>query len=199
MAGFTSRKKNVRERTLLRSDVIHTVGPIARGHLTDTHKENLANCYKSSLKLAKENNIRSIVEWKSHRLAFPVKQLVTCNDGIFLGGFISKRPSPASSTRAAGFLQVPETIEITYPILAKYSRISTKNSSVIAAPCVVPELGSLDVLVRFIIIPFLCSVECIWGLESMEVIEGFYGGVTSGGKKKSCTYHNKSSAYLMCN
>ncbi|XP_058689995.1 ADP-ribose glycohydrolase MACROD2 isoform X2 [Poecile atricapillus] len=40
--------------------VIHTVGPIARGHLTDTHKENLASCYKSSLKLAKENNIRSI-------------------------------------------------------------------------------------------------------------------------------------------
>ncbi|XP_075353008.1 ADP-ribose glycohydrolase MACROD2 isoform X3 [Mycteria americana] len=40
--------------------VIHTVGPIARGYLTDTHKENLANCYKSSLKLAKENNIRSI-------------------------------------------------------------------------------------------------------------------------------------------
>lgn len=41
--------------------MIHTVGPIARGHLTDTHKENLANCYKSSLKLAKENNIRSLV------------------------------------------------------------------------------------------------------------------------------------------
>ncbi|XP_068042427.1 ADP-ribose glycohydrolase MACROD2 isoform X7 [Anomalospiza imberbis] len=41
-------------------DVIHTVGPIARGHLTDTHKENLASCYKSSLKLAKDNNIRSI-------------------------------------------------------------------------------------------------------------------------------------------
>ncbi|XP_047916941.2 ADP-ribose glycohydrolase MACROD2 isoform X8 [Anser cygnoides] len=40
--------------------VIHTVGPIARGYLTDTHKENLANCYKSSLKLAKENNIRSL-------------------------------------------------------------------------------------------------------------------------------------------
>ncbi|XP_014123624.2 ADP-ribose glycohydrolase MACROD2 isoform X2 [Zonotrichia albicollis] len=40
--------------------VIHTVGPIARGHLTDDHKENLASCYKSSLKLAKEYNIRSI-------------------------------------------------------------------------------------------------------------------------------------------
>lgn len=46
---------------LFTADVIHTVGPIARGHLTDTHKENLASCYKSSLKLAKENNIRSIV------------------------------------------------------------------------------------------------------------------------------------------
>ncbi|XP_031459177.1 ADP-ribose glycohydrolase MACROD2 isoform X1 [Phasianus colchicus] len=40
--------------------VIHTVGPIARGHITDTHKENLASCYKSSLKLAKENSIRSL-------------------------------------------------------------------------------------------------------------------------------------------
>ncbi|XP_062825192.1 ADP-ribose glycohydrolase MACROD2 isoform X5 [Anolis carolinensis] len=40
--------------------VIHTVGPIARGHITDSHKEDLANCYKTSLKLAKENLIRSI-------------------------------------------------------------------------------------------------------------------------------------------
>lgn len=47
------------------ADVIHTVGPIARGYLTDTHKENLANCYKSSLKLAKENNIRSLVSMQA--------------------------------------------------------------------------------------------------------------------------------------
>ncbi|XP_015712212.1 ADP-ribose glycohydrolase MACROD2 isoform X2 [Coturnix japonica] len=40
--------------------VIHTVGPIARGHVTDTHEENLASCYKTSLKLAKENSIRSL-------------------------------------------------------------------------------------------------------------------------------------------
>ncbi|XP_062981419.1 ADP-ribose glycohydrolase MACROD2 isoform X2 [Elgaria multicarinata webbii] len=40
--------------------VIHTVGPIARGHINDSHKEDLANCYKTSLKLAKENLIRSI-------------------------------------------------------------------------------------------------------------------------------------------
>ncbi|KAF6088550.1 hypothetical protein HJG60_012546 [Phyllostomus discolor] len=41
-------------------DVIHTVGPIARGHINGSHKEDLANCYKSSLKLVKENNIRSV-------------------------------------------------------------------------------------------------------------------------------------------
>ncbi|KAM5218627.1 ADP-ribose glycohydrolase MACROD2 isoform 5-T5 [Hipposideros larvatus] len=40
--------------------VIHTVGPIARGHINGAHKEDLANCYKSSLKLVKENNIRSV-------------------------------------------------------------------------------------------------------------------------------------------
>ncbi|XP_038250253.1 ADP-ribose glycohydrolase MACROD2 isoform X2 [Dermochelys coriacea] len=40
--------------------VIHTVGPIARGHISDSHKEDLASCYKSSLKLAKEKKIRSI-------------------------------------------------------------------------------------------------------------------------------------------
>ncbi|XP_056423869.1 ADP-ribose glycohydrolase MACROD2 [Hyla sarda] len=40
--------------------VIHTVGPIARGQLSDSHKEDLANCYKSSLALVKEKSIRSI-------------------------------------------------------------------------------------------------------------------------------------------
>uniref|UniRef100_A0A8C6RED3 Macro domain-containing protein n=1 Tax=Nannospalax galili TaxID=1026970 RepID=A0A8C6RED3_NANGA len=40
--------------------VIHTVGPIARGHINGSHKEDLANCYQSSLKLAKENSIRSV-------------------------------------------------------------------------------------------------------------------------------------------
>ncbi|XP_010842456.1 PREDICTED: O-acetyl-ADP-ribose deacetylase MACROD2 [Bison bison bison] len=40
--------------------VIHTVGPIARGHLNGSHKEDLAKCYRSSLKLVKENNIRSV-------------------------------------------------------------------------------------------------------------------------------------------
>ncbi|NP_001083167.1 ADP-ribose glycohydrolase MACROD2 [Xenopus laevis] len=40
--------------------VIHTVGPIARGHITPNHKQDLASCYNSSLTLATENDIRTI-------------------------------------------------------------------------------------------------------------------------------------------
>lgn len=40
--------------------VIHTVGPIVNGPLTQTHKEALASCYRSCLKLAEENRLQSI-------------------------------------------------------------------------------------------------------------------------------------------
>lgn len=40
--------------------VIHTVGPVVRGRLTDTHIRQLADCYKSCLELAAENGIDSI-------------------------------------------------------------------------------------------------------------------------------------------
>ncbi|MCC8159955.1 MAG: protein-ADP-ribose hydrolase [Oscillospiraceae bacterium] len=40
--------------------VIHTVGPIVGGRLTDTDCELLADCYKSCLKAADDNNIKSI-------------------------------------------------------------------------------------------------------------------------------------------
>ncbi|OCT77423.1 hypothetical protein XELAEV_18028515mg, partial [Xenopus laevis] len=40
--------------------VIHTVGPIARGHISPNHKQDLASCYNSSLTLATENDIRTI-------------------------------------------------------------------------------------------------------------------------------------------
>ncbi|KAM4693403.1 ADP-ribose glycohydrolase MACROD2 isoform 2-T2 [Discoglossus pictus] len=40
--------------------VIHTVGPIARGQISEHHNKALASCYNSSLELAKENNIRTI-------------------------------------------------------------------------------------------------------------------------------------------
>jgi O-acetyl-ADP-ribose deacetylase (regulator of RNase III) len=40
--------------------VIHTVGPIVHGGLTDTHRAQLASCYRSCLKLADENDVKSI-------------------------------------------------------------------------------------------------------------------------------------------
>lgn len=40
--------------------VIHTVGPIANGHPSDLHREQLASCYRSCLDLAAENGLCSI-------------------------------------------------------------------------------------------------------------------------------------------
>lgn len=40
--------------------VIHTVGPIARGHLGQTQKDDLESCYKTTLKLVKDLNLRSV-------------------------------------------------------------------------------------------------------------------------------------------
>lgn len=40
--------------------VIHTVGPIVRGKLTEKHEELLASCYHSCLKIADEQEVESI-------------------------------------------------------------------------------------------------------------------------------------------
>lgn len=40
--------------------VIHTVGPIVGTSVTEKHKKELASCYKSCLKLAKQNGLKSI-------------------------------------------------------------------------------------------------------------------------------------------
>ena len=40
--------------------VIHTVGPIVSGALTDRHRAQLASCYRSCLSLAAERGLRSI-------------------------------------------------------------------------------------------------------------------------------------------
>ena len=40
--------------------VLHTVGPLVYGALTDEHKRLLASCYEECLKLADENNVESI-------------------------------------------------------------------------------------------------------------------------------------------
>ncbi|XP_070936971.1 ADP-ribose glycohydrolase MACROD2 isoform X17 [Macaca nemestrina] len=58
--GFSEHSVEEDSEAPYQLNVIHTVGPIARGHINGSHKEDLANCYKSSLKLVKENNIRSV-------------------------------------------------------------------------------------------------------------------------------------------
>lgn len=40
--------------------VLHTVGPIIRGRLTETDKKLLASCYRACLELADENGLQSI-------------------------------------------------------------------------------------------------------------------------------------------
>ncbi|XP_070398227.1 ADP-ribose glycohydrolase MACROD2 isoform X4 [Nothobranchius furzeri] len=40
--------------------VIHTVGPVARGHVGPTEETDLASCYQTSLNLVKENKLRSV-------------------------------------------------------------------------------------------------------------------------------------------
>ena len=40
--------------------VLHTVGPIVDGRLTEEHRALLASCYRSCLDLAAENSCRSI-------------------------------------------------------------------------------------------------------------------------------------------
>lgn len=40
--------------------VIHTVGPIVEGNLTEKHEKSLESCYTSCLELAEKNNLKSI-------------------------------------------------------------------------------------------------------------------------------------------
>ena len=56
----TGQAKITRAFNLPCDFVIHTVGPIVRGKLTDRDRTLLASCYKSCLKLAEENGVPSI-------------------------------------------------------------------------------------------------------------------------------------------
>ncbi|XP_051507924.1 ADP-ribose glycohydrolase MACROD2 isoform X2 [Myxocyprinus asiaticus] len=40
--------------------VIHTVGPVARGNVGQSQRDDLESCYRNSLKLVKDNNLRSV-------------------------------------------------------------------------------------------------------------------------------------------
>lgn len=41
--------------------MIHTVGPVARGHVGDKEIKDLTSCYKNSLDLVKEYDLRTVV------------------------------------------------------------------------------------------------------------------------------------------
>lgn len=60
--------------------VIHTVGPIINFNVTDEHKKLLENCYINSLKLAVNNNIKTIVFpcISTGIFSFPRKLAVKC-------------------------------------------------------------------------------------------------------------------------
>ncbi|MDI6603417.1 MAG: O-acetyl-ADP-ribose deacetylase [Patescibacteria group bacterium] len=75
--------------------VIHTVGPIWQGGKYN-EEENLASCYKNSLKLAVENNIKSI--------AFP-----SISTGVY--GFPIEKAAPIVLREVKNFLEKDKTIE----------------------------------------------------------------------------------------
>jgi len=75
--------------------VIHTVGPIWQGGEYN-EEENLASCYKNSLKLAVENNIKSI--------AFP-----SISTGAY--GFPIEKAAPIALREVKNFLEKDKAIE----------------------------------------------------------------------------------------
>ena len=75
--------------------VIHTVGPIWQGGEYN-EEENLASCYKNSLKLAVENNIKSI--------AFP-----SISTGAY--GFPIEKAAPIALREVKNFLEKNKAIE----------------------------------------------------------------------------------------
>lgn len=56
----TGRAKQTAAYNLPCEHVLHTVGPIVEGRLTETHCAQLADCYNSCLSLAAQHRIRSI-------------------------------------------------------------------------------------------------------------------------------------------
>lgn len=56
----TGQAKITKGYNLPAKHVLHTVGPIIEGPLTDKDRELLASCYRSCLKLAEENRLKSV-------------------------------------------------------------------------------------------------------------------------------------------
>ena len=56
----TGQAKITKGYNLPAKHVLHTVGPIIEGPLTEKDRELLASCYRSCLKLAEENRLKSV-------------------------------------------------------------------------------------------------------------------------------------------
>uniref|UniRef100_A0A3B3YX96 Macro domain-containing protein n=1 Tax=Poecilia mexicana TaxID=48701 RepID=A0A3B3YX96_9TELE len=69
--------------------VIHTVGPVARGHVGDKEIQDLTSCYKNSLDLVKEYDLRTVVKRKKKKII----STLLCRAALVTVG--SKTPSKA--------------------------------------------------------------------------------------------------------
>lgn len=56
----TGRAKITKGYNLPAEHVIHTVGPVVSGELTDEHRHDLESCYRSCLELAESESLKSI-------------------------------------------------------------------------------------------------------------------------------------------
>ena len=57
---FTGSAKITKAYNLPAKFVIHTVGPVVFGKLTDSHRAELESCYESCLELAEEKKLKSV-------------------------------------------------------------------------------------------------------------------------------------------
>ena len=78
--------------------VIHTVGPVWHGG-REGEAGMLANCYTNSLKLAIDNNVRTI--------AFP-----NISTGIY--GYPKREAATIAIESVKGYIQIPSSIELVY-------------------------------------------------------------------------------------
>ncbi len=70
--------------------VIHVVGPIVQGRLTEEHEQLLAQCYRSCLEMADENHLESIA-------------FCCISTGVFM--FPNKRAAEIAVETVAGYFR----------------------------------------------------------------------------------------------
>lgn len=97
--------------------VIHTVGPVVQGKLTEKHCNLLENCYKNCLKIAVENEIKSIA-------------FCCISTGVF--GFPQEKAAEIAVKTTENFLEIYKNIEVIFNVFTEkdceiYRRLLGKN------------------------------------------------------------------------